>query len=157
MTITNHVLTGALLAVVLRKPELAIPLALVSHYILDMLPHYGYGNIPHEKRDTMKHFLLKQTIDAYLALGLFFLVPYLVRGHVAPVVTAYCMAIASIPDAVWAYQYVKAQPHRTGQYSQPGPLTRFHKAIQWCERPWGIYVELAWFALTIVAMRLVTT
>lgn len=156
MTVTNHMMTGAVIAAAVQRPLLAIPLAFLSHFAIDMLPHYGYGHIPPHLRDKQKNFLAKQTLDTYFALALFWLVPYMLRNHVTPVVTALCMLASAVPDFVWAIEYIMAQPHRRGTYRERSWFTRLHKAIQWCERTWGIYVELAWFAATVLAMRLVT-
>jgi len=53
MTLTNHLLAGAALAKLLPLP-LAIPLAFLSHFVLDALPHFGFVNI----EDRMKHIRL---------------------------------------------------------------------------------------------------
>lgn len=155
MTVTNHMMTGAFIAVAVPRPALAIPLALVSHFALDILPHYGYGDIPREQRDKQNNFILKQTIDTYCALGLIWLVPYLLRNHQTPIVTVVCMLVAFVPDAIWSVHYVLAQ--RTGKYRELNRFNRFHKAIQWCERSWGIYVEALWFALVVLATVIVTS
>lgn len=153
MTVTNHMMTGALIAVAVHRPILAIPLALLSHFVTDTLPHYGYGDVPFKERDSQNHFLVKQTIDTYFALGLIWFVPYLLRGTVTPVVTTWCMLAAFIPDIIWPYQYVMA--HRKGKYPPLNWYTRFHKAIQWCERPWGAYVELVWLLGVITALKFI--
>jgi hypothetical protein len=144
-------MTGALIAVAVERPILAIPLALLSHFVTDMLPHYGYGDIPFSERDSQRHFLVKQTVDTYFALGLLWFIPYLLRDAVTPVVTTWCMLAAFIPDIIWPYQYVLAQ--RRGKYPSLNWYTRFHKAIQWCERPWGAYVEFGWLLLVIGCIK----
>jgi hypothetical protein len=45
MTISNHFATGALIAYAIKQPYLAFPLAFVSHFALDVLPHYGAPKI----------------------------------------------------------------------------------------------------------------
>ena len=148
-------MTGALIALVVKKPELALPLAFASHFLVDILPHYGYGEIDRRQRDGKKHFILKQTIDIYFALFLMWVVPYLSRDVEPPLWTELCMLVAFIPDAVWALHYVVAQ--RTGIYRELNAFNRFHKAIQWCERSWGVYVEAMWFVILALSMYLVAT
>lgn len=143
MTVSNHMMTGAFIAVIIRQPALAIPLAFVSHFVVDMVPHYGYGKVPFHERDAQKHFLLKQVVDTYAGVGLFWMIPYLLREVQAPWIIAWSMFAATVPDAYWAIQYAVAK--RKGTYPALNRYARFHKAIQWCERPWGAYVELAWF------------
>lgn len=152
MTVTNHMMTGALIAVVIHRPALAIPLALISHFVTDMLPHYGYGDVAFHERDSQKHFLLKQTLDTYIGLVLLWIVPYVVQSQQAPLVTLLCMLAAFVPDVVWPYQYVMA--HRRGVYPPLNWYAKFHKAIQWCERPWGIYFEAVWLAFVILSIKI---
>ncbi len=154
MTVTNHMMTGALIALLVQRPILAIPLAFLSHFVLDALPHYGYGFVPFGQRDDQKHFISKQATDAFISLSLGFIVPYILRNHQNPAVTIWCMFATFIPDAFWTYQYEKAR--KQGGYGEQNWFFRFHKSIQWCERSWGIYVEVVWFGLTVWAMRLVT-
>lgn len=154
MTLTNHFMTGAAIAAVVQRPALAVPLAFASHFVIDAIPHYGYGNIPLQQRDAKRHFVLKQTIDTYFGLGLFWLVPYLMRSVQTPLVTQLCMLAAFIPDAIWTVHYVIAQ--RSGVYKELNRFNRFHKTIQWCERTWGIYVEALWFILIILTIRYIT-
>jgi len=149
-------MTGAFIALVVHKPALALPLAFVSHFAIDMIPHYGYGDVPFHLRDTQKHFLIKQTIDAYFALVLLWTVPYFLQSHVTPLVVSLCMLLAFLPDVVWPYQYVMAK--RRGGYPPAfNWYARFHKAIQWCEKPWGAFVELGWFVGIIAAMKLIVS
>lgn len=155
MTVINHMMTGALIAVAVHRPELAIPLALISHFVADMLPHYGYGDVPFNERDAKKNFLIKQTLDTYTGMGLFWIVPYLLRDYQAPWVTMWCMFSAALPDAYWAIQYAVAQ--RKGTYTQPNWYARFHKAIQWCERPWGVYVEFVWLIFVAISIKLLVS
>ena len=155
MTMTNHFMTGALVAVIFRRPEVAIPVAFASHFVIDALPHYGYGYIHPKERDRQNRFIFKQTIDAYTALALFWIVPYLLRNYLAPLITGACMLAAFIPDAIWTLHFVKAQ--RGHAYPELNWFNRLHKAIQWCERSWGIYVEVMWFAITILATVAITS
>jgi len=145
MTATNHVMTGALIAVTVQKPLWAIPLAFFSHFLLDVVPHFGYGHVPNEERDRRQHFLTIQITDAFVALGLYLIIPLLFRNQVTPLVTAVSMLAAQAPDAFWVYEYARAQRH--GQYREHNWYLRFHKAIQWCERSWGAYVEAVYFLL----------
>lgn len=147
-------MTGALVGVLVHRPALAIPLAFFSHFAVDALPHYGYGYVAPHVRDQQKHFLRKQTVDTYLALFLSWYLAYSLRNHQTPVVMMFCMLAACVPDAVWAYQYILA--HRRGSYMPHGWFARLHKRIQWCERSWGFYVELAWLAIMALGMRLAT-
>jgi hypothetical protein len=41
MLVTNHVLSGALIGAVVRQPVPAFVLGVESHFVLDMVPHWG--------------------------------------------------------------------------------------------------------------------
>jgi hypothetical protein len=152
MTATNHVMTGALIALAIQRPLLALPLAFLSHYVLDALPQFGLGFVPEAERDKNKIFRTITGVDGILALVLFWIMPYLLRNHVAPATTAFCMVLAQIPDAVWFYRHVVAG--RKGAYGKKHWTTDFHKAIQWCERSWGFYFESVWFVAIVSGIGL---
>lgn len=47
MLVTNHVLSGALIGAVARRPLPAFALGVVSHFALDAVPHWGkFGTLP---------------------------------------------------------------------------------------------------------------
>jgi len=154
MTATNHVLTGALIAVTVDRPLLAIVLAFISHYVLDSLPQFGLSDIPEAERDSNQKFVIFVGFDSYITLGLFWLMPFLLQGHANPLTVFACMAAAQVPDAVWFIRHMRANRH--GAYHEQHWTTRFHKFIQWCERSWGVYVELIYLTSIIVLLRLTT-
>jgi hypothetical protein len=41
MLVTNHVLCGALIGAVTRRPAVALPAGIASHFAMDALPHWG--------------------------------------------------------------------------------------------------------------------
>jgi hypothetical protein len=41
MLVTNHVLSGALIGAVVRRPLPAFTLGVASHFALDTVPHWG--------------------------------------------------------------------------------------------------------------------
>ena len=43
MTASNHAATGALVAVAVSQPYIAVPLALAAHFAMDGIPHFGLG------------------------------------------------------------------------------------------------------------------
>ncbi len=56
---TPHVALGAAIAVAIPNPLISIPLAFLSHFVLDMTPHWN----PHLNTETKKYgHLTKQTL-----------------------------------------------------------------------------------------------
>jgi hypothetical protein len=39
--VTNHVLSGAVVGAVVKRPSVAFPLGVMSHFALDAVPHWG--------------------------------------------------------------------------------------------------------------------
>lgn len=48
MLLTPHALTGASIAVLIPNPAISIPLAIGSHFILDMVPHWQETLYPYK-------------------------------------------------------------------------------------------------------------
>lgn len=147
MTTSNHIFTGAAIALAIRQPLLALPLAHVSHFALDALPHYGYSGDGYS--EAFKH-KLTFVMESVNIIG----VPLLVILLWHQSVWVWLAAVAAIsPDFMWVYRYFWFE--RKGLVPIPGPLTRFHKHVQWCEREWGILVEvpvLIILVLTVVKL-----
>jgi hypothetical protein len=136
MQALNHTVFGTLIAVTIKDPAAAIPLALASHFVLDSIPHYG--NDPKSPRFTRPYYT-KVVLDfiASVAILLFFL--SLHPSH--PMLVIICAILAVAPDFLWPLALV---------VKHKGPLWaffQFHKNIQTESRS-GIFVELVWFILT---------
>lgn len=127
----NHALVGGLIGKYVPWP-LGIPLALASHFVLDMLPHYG---IPHDKRDTSVFWKIFFTVDFFAALSLAFWA--IANHHYAMYV---CGQIAVLPDFVWVASVIR---HRSFSLKQAdSAYERWHKKIQRYEFPGGLWIEL---------------
>jgi hypothetical protein len=110
---TPHVVVGAAIAAKVVNPTLAIPLSLMSHFVLDKIPHWN----PHLFTETEKlgHPSKKSTIfalaDVGLALFLGLLVASKFWGEPTRVATVLACCLASVfPDLIkWPYYYLKAR------------------------------------------------
>jgi hypothetical protein len=131
MTVTNHVLSGALIGSLLPLP-LAIPVAFASHFVLDALPHYG---IKQKKRNRSRSYRSILLGDSLLGIGLSLSMLVMHQWTLfIPALAAYS------PDIMWIFYYLR-QGHDL--YLRPtNRFFKFHQSIQRYERPWGIYIEL---------------
>lgn len=136
MTGSNHVVTGAFIAALVPVTWVAIPLAFVSHFVLDALPHYGDTN----KRSWLnRHFKYVLATDA-LMMTLFLLALVLLQPlHWVLILVSALVAVS--PDVLWVPYYLA---DLKGVERPESPTAKLFKRIQWAERPWGIYVEAAW-------------
>jgi hypothetical protein len=142
MTGINHLATGALIGLSVSQPIVALPLAFVSHFLLDAMPHFGFPDWS-DRRKHMKLFLTVTIIDMMLiALFVAFLLVYN-----APALSYVTALAAFSPDFVWIYRFTILE--RMGS-RQPRPnkgLTKFHSDIQKAESTHGIFTEVVWFLL----------
>ncbi len=147
MTATNHAATGALLAIAVKQPWLAVPFAFLSHFVLDVIPHFGIHEDDVIKRNG--HWLFRTVVvaDVLFAVTLFVSLPITGSHVVSWGLILASMAAAFLPDVMWIYRYFGeirtklARPH--GWYDW------FHQKIQWSEKPWGLIVEIVWLGLVI--------
>lgn len=76
MILTPHLIFGAAIASKISNPFLAIPAALISHYLLDTLPHKDYYSITniHQKQWNKSFFdFSKVFLDIFLGGALILL------------------------------------------------------------------------------------
>lgn len=135
MTTTNHAITGAFIATIIKQPLLAIPLAFLSHFVCDALPHFDVKLTFGSKR--MYYYLAGDGVFAILAA-----VFLLSRGVQNPLLLAVCGFAAMSPDLAWLYYGLKEGRH--DNKATHGPISRFHSKIQWSATTWGIIPELVW-------------
>jgi hypothetical protein len=164
MTATNHALTGALIALAVKKPELAIPLALLSHFGLDLIPHYNPPGMTKDKfvsysaswSKKMKNpgFRLIFPIDMILFLSVLIILPLMAPPSVSSI-TIFLSAVAgALPDFWGGLKFLADRLFGIGTKGKDdGLFTRFHVWLQWMERPWGIYIEIIWAVLVILLIQ----
>jgi membrane-bound metal-dependent hydrolase YbcI (DUF457 family) len=143
MTATNHALTGAAVGLLIGQPLVAIPVALVSHYVCDAIPHYKSA-VPekqHLKSRGFQNYLIAEAAICFLiVLGLVLIRP----EHW--LLAAICAFLAAAPDLI---SIDKFMAFRRGKKWQPSIYNKFAGGIQWFERPSGAVVEIAWFVAVV--------
>lgn len=143
MTAVNHALTGTVIGLVVSQPLLAVPLAVGSHYVCDVLPHFGTGLSDKVllKTNKFRNYLIA---EAGLCLALVVLLASFRPEHW--LLAAICAFAAAAPDLLSVNRYFTI---RRGRHWQPGRYTRFASDIQWFERPIGAVVEVTWFVAAV--------
>jgi hypothetical protein len=90
MLVTNHVLSGAVVGALARRPLLALPIGVASHFVLDVVPHWG-------KWDSDRVFLRVAVVDGLVGLAAMAAVTRVAApGRRAAVVAG--MVGAALPD-----------------------------------------------------------
>lgn len=139
MTATNHAVTGAVIAIALQNYWVALPAALISHFALDILPHYGYANT---SRSVPPQFLRILVTDICLVFILLIWLLVLFPSQWYLAVGGALLAMS--PDVMWIPYFLS---NLRGNYRPLSKLANLHKRIQWAERPWAIWIELLWLVL----------
>jgi hypothetical protein len=150
MTGFNHGMAGAVIALTVKQPVLAVPLAFLSHFATDMIPHFGLD----EKQLFKRHFNIVLAADFLFAVFLMAMLAILFPKHILLIWA--CMIAAASPDLMWAYhrlyvEHFKKRPKKLGR------IANFHSRIQWSQTVPGFLIEAIWFVLmgTIVLYKLV--
>ena len=142
MTASNHFVTGAAISTAVANPWLGIPLAILSHFILDALPHYGCKEFRADNLAEKKLYFTVLIIDTLLFLAL---IAFTIVNLNNFTFAAYGFAAFS-PDLVWVYRYTFLA--WIGKVNKPvGKIEHFHSWIQKSETPQGLLVEIPYFII----------
>lgn len=144
MTAPNHALTGALIGLSIASPAVALPLAFLSHFVCDAIPHYDPPGTSAEIYRS-KNFIME-----FLVLGgllcLLIVVLLAVAHPVHWLLAAWCAFLAAAPDLLQLPYFLYTR--RTGHdHAHPDILKRFHAWIQWKTGPNLRWVEMLWFVV----------
>jgi hypothetical protein len=143
MTALNHALTGAAVAAAINKPILALPAALLSHFVIDAVPHWNYKLKPHIARRQ-----LVMLADLALSLGLLLFLAITVDANPWLIIAGGLLGI--LPDTMWLRFFITGRPSISGNPKRLiNRLRQFHHWIQWSETARGFFVELLWFPLML--------
>jgi hypothetical protein len=140
--LTNHVLSGALIGSVVRRPLPAFLLGVASHFALDSVPHWG----PFPSR---RELLRVAVPDGLTALATLAAVTAAARPERRPALTA-AMLGAALPDADKPVQLL------FGRSPWPAAVSDFHGRIQ-DEAPTRFPLEATVAATLTLTLAVVAT
>lgn len=132
MTATAHALIGASLAVRITNPLLGIPLAIISHFIADLIPHWDEGT--NHRTKSMMRVRTEATFDVLLSFALSFLI---FRNLVDPVYLFVMIIAAQLPDWLEAPSFffgIKIPPFSWMDWLG-------HKLQSRLQLPWGLVTQ----------------
>ena len=101
MLAASHAIVGAAIAANTQNPLLGYTLAVVSHPLLDLVPHWDF-NSRHNNRSPLSTIVIS-ALDAGVGFGLGFLI---FAGEVAPGILFLTMLLAQLPDWIEAPYHV---------------------------------------------------
>ena len=150
MRAINHALTGSIIGFSIGNP-IAIPIAFASHFVLDSLPHYGDRSRSEVEVHNSKEFKVLLVIDAILC-GLLVIVLG-ISGADNWQLAGLCAFAAASPDLFSIPRFKRSITEKKEYVGNA--FQRFHKKIQWGEKPWGKYVEFFWFSASVVILAII--
>jgi hypothetical protein len=147
MTATNHAVTGAVIAVVVSKPALALPLAFLSHFVLDLMPHFGLPGTNLFTRGSPKDFQKVLKIDITLSVIFGLLLLIVLKDPLHRWLPLLCSFVATSPDLVWGFHFYRAVKNQ--KKTTRGWFSRLHAKLNWNESPEGMGFEIGWLILML--------
>lgn len=133
MTGINHMLTGGIIGASIASPAV-IPIAFMSHFVLDMLPHYGIGDGVARSKDWV------WKLDGVLIAGF---ISYLsVIGTDVRIWSIVGALVAASPDMAWVYRFsVKERFGAKKPQPSRNRFNKFHADIQTRESEARLWIE----------------
>lgn len=117
---TPHVVVGMAIAIKTGSPEIAIPLALASHFVLDRVPHWN----PHTYTEAMKYGIPKRAtilltvLDIGCAFALSFYLASLFLPDYSRAFVILLAAGASVLPDIAKYPFFLFKKVRYGLYEK---------------------------------------
>lgn len=141
MTATAHALIGASIAAKIGNPFIGIPLAIASHFIADLVPHWDAGT--NHRKKTARRLKIEATADVLLGITVTVLFFW---GRVEPVYLFAMVAAAQLPDWLEAPSFmfgIKIPPFSWVDYLG-------HKIQSRMQLPWGLVTQIVTVGILLV-------
>ena len=138
-------MTGAVVAIAVKQPLLALPAAFLSHFVIDMLPHWDY-KLPKFPRARRLVIGLDLLISAWLLVLLAVILPE--SGWLA----FFGGFLAIAPDAMWLPYILHGGQSPVHKNNLLHWTRRFHLKIQRSETSKGALVEAIWLVLMVLVL-----
>lgn len=147
----NHILTGALIGATVKQPAVALPLAFVSHFVLDLLPHFGFK----DWQERHKYAALLNKVLATDLLLILLVIIFLLSTATGNLVFAAAF-VAVAPDFAWVYRFIIQEHFGTRPPRPRNWFNRFHGDLQTREFRQGYIIEyMAFLGLITLAFKVI--
>lgn len=144
MTATAHALVGGAIASTIANPAIGLPLAAISHPLLDMVPHWDFG-WGWKKKTKFKLF-----IQSITDLGLGLIVSWLIFGsRVDPIYLLLAIFFAEFWDMLeapyWFFNW-RFPPFST--------IYNIQSKLQGkAKLPWGIFTQVVAVGVVVLVLQ----
>jgi hypothetical protein len=141
MTGTAHAVIGTVIAAKIGNPALAIPLALASHVVADMIPHWD--TVTNRNQKSRQRLFIDTGFDGVLALTLSYSIIVLFFPSTSYSYAILIMFFAILPDILHApYTFFGVRQFKWAY--DFGHLT--NKTL---DKPWGIITQISAVSLLV--------
>lgn len=137
----NHILAGSIIGAAL-PPHLSAPIALASHFILDVTPH----SLGETKRPYSRVFIITFTVDVVLSLVCIFAIPFVFPDNWLQVYVGAFFGL--LPDLLWPLW------HKGSQWLDV--FLHWAARIQWGERSYGWIYEGVYGIFLIACLQFIS-
>lgn len=128
------------MAVAIKNPAIVLPLALLSHFLVDMIPHWNHKVAKNRNK-------LVNTAEFFVTLSLTLILAVILDVPTWLLIASMFVAIA--PDLMWLPEIWYGQLPAMDGSSIFHRIRRLHQKIQWSETSKGLLVESGWFIFLI--------
>lgn len=142
MTATAHAVIGTVIAAKIGNPQLAIPLALLSHLAADMVPHWDTAFDSATK--DRKRILVETVGDVLLGLSLSYSVIIFLFPQTNLAYAFMMIIVAQLPDWMFAPYYFFGWKNFKWAYDL-GKNTNIN-----LDKPWGILTQI--FSVSVLIL-----
>lgn len=143
MTATAHALIGASIAVKITNPLLGIPLAIISHFAADLVPHWDAGT--NHKQKSALRLKIEAAIDVLLGFALVVII-FNTQVVENPMYMFIMIIAAQLPDWVeapaWMFN-INVPP-----FSWMRAIS--HKLQTRMQLPWGLVTQVVAVGLLVL-------
>lgn len=143
MTATAHALIGASIAAKITNPIIGIPLAIVSHFAADLVPHWDAGT--NHKNKSLMRLKFEATLDVLLGFALVLLI-FRSMAVANPLYLFSMVIAAQLPDWLeapsWMFGF-KIPPFSWMDYLG-------HKLQSRLQLPWGLVTQVVTVGLLVI-------
>src|SRR3989338_8758433 len=135
MTATAHALIGASLATIIANPYLGIPIAVLSHFIADLIPHWDAGT--NHRNKSMTRLKVEAALDVLLGFALV-LILFRNFSQTNPIYLFSMVIAAQLPD------WIEAPSWMFGFKVPPFSWLDWlgHKLQSRLDLPWGLGTQI---------------
>lgn len=136
----NHILAGSIIGATL-PPLFSAPIALASHFLLDLTPH----SLGETERPYSRQFIITLSVDIILSLGCIIAIPFVFPNNWLHVYIGAFFGL--LPDFLWPLW------HKGSQWLDI--FLHWAARIQWGERSYGWLYEGVYGVFLLASLQFI--